>query len=669
MKSLILTTFLLISFGINAQSFQYNRNAQSSVSQIVNAEFNEELQPFYHGVASGDPMADRVIIWTRVTPEEDSDIEVLWRVATDKDFNNIIQEGTTTTSAAVDYTVKIDVDGLEAATTYYYHFFALGRSSLIGRTRTAPSTDASQLRFAITSCSNYQAGYFNGYKKIAERKDLDAVIHLGDYIYEYGSGAGTYGYDESRADRANEPSNEIVTLVDYRTRYSLYRLDPDLQAVHQQHPFITIWDDHESTNDSYKDGAENHNDGEGEWEDRKAISKQVYFEWLPIRNHPDHKISRTLEYGNLATIINLDTRLEGRELQVESVNDPELYNEDRTMLGSEQRDWFFEELDNSTAKWTLVSNQVMLAEFNFGWASGGLGAAEDELESTFLDIWDGYPAERDKILDHIKDNNINNVVFLTGDIHTAFSFDVSKRPTDNHPDDAPVDYNPENGDGSIAVEFVGPSITSDNFDEVLTDAGSLYVEQGINQAGVNNGFQNPNPHMKYTNLNDHGYYILDLTEEKAQADYYFIDILDTDATTENFDEGWFTDDLDNHLTQADAPALEKPEQPNLAPAEVPEFPSLSTTDFHASNLAVFSLYPNPTVSGETLYIQFGVKESTKINITLFDLTGKKIKMLTEKEIPSGIFFNGLQLPEVAEGTYLLNIRTKESSISKTILIQ
>jgi len=674
MKHILLLGFLIIVLSSKGQNIQYQRSSNNLATQSSTAVFNEDLQPFYHGVASGDPLADRVIIWTRVTPENnETTIDVQWRVATDIEFTNVVLQGATTTDATVDYTVKVDAIGLNPATTYYYHFFALERSSIIGRTRTAPSADADQLRFAITSCSNYQAGYFNAYKKIAQRQDLDAVIHLGDYIYEYGSGPGTYGYSAERPDRANEPSNEIISLVDYRTRYSLYRLDPDLRAVHQQHPFITIWDDHESTNDSYKDGAENHNDGEGEWEDRKAISKQVYFEWLPIRNHPDNKISRTLDYGNLATIINLDTRLEGRELQIDDVNDPELYNVNRTMLGEPQRDWFFDELSNSTAKWKIVSNQVMLAEFNLGWASGGLGLGGDELESSFLDIWDGYPAERDKILDHIQDNNINDVVFLTGDIHTSFSYDVSKRPTDNHPDadnqDFMVDYDPNTGNGSIAVEFVGPSVTSDNFDEVLTAAGSAYIASGINQSSVANGFSNPNPHMKYTNLNDHGYYILDLTNTKAQADYYFIDILNSDSNTEAFDEGWFTNTLDNHLTQATEAAPEKNEQPELAPVEVPDFGTLSNDEFTSKDLAVFSLYPNPLYSNNILYLQYGVKNDTRIKISLYNLQGKQVHTFYNKETPQGIFFSGFTLPVLASGNYILNISTRDTTISKQIIIK
>lgn len=673
MKKITFTLLLVCSLvAYSQETIHYGRNNSQFQNATGAASFEAELAPFYHGVASGDPLFDRVIIWTRITPEDDQDKEVLWRVATDIEFTNVIQEGTFTTNASVDYTVKIDVEGLQPETTYYYHFHdpITQKNSLIGRTRTAPDgpLDVSHLRFAITSCSNYQAGYFNAYKKIAERKDLDAVIHLGDYIYEYGGGPGTFGYDESRADRINEPINEIIELVDYRTRYSVYRLDPDLRAVHQQHPFITIWDDHESANDSYVDGAENHNDGEGEWEDRKAVSKQVYFEWLPIRNHPDNKITRVLTYGDLATVINLDTRLEGRDVQILDSTDPDIYNEDRTMLGTSQKNWLLEELSASTAKWNLIPNQVMFSEFNVGWLSPVLGLPAADLESTFLDIWDGYPAERDLIVDYISENNIDNVVFLTGDIHTTFTFDVAKRPTDNHPDDLPVDYDPETGEGSIAVEFVGPSVTSSNFDENLPPDVSALIATGINSEATINGFQNPNPHMKYTDLDNHGYYVLDVTEEKAQSDYYFVDIFDTDATEETFGEGWFTNDTENRLIQAGTEATEKDEQPDLAPEDVPDFGQLNVED-NNKDFEIFSIYPNPNTSQGTLYLQFGKRINGDFSINLYDISGSKLASFYEGDMASGVFFSQFTLPELASGIYVLTLENKGQKLTRRLVIK
>ncbi|NJN42238.1 MAG: hypothetical protein HC811_08470 [Flammeovirgaceae bacterium] len=233
------------------------------LEESVSIHFDQSLKPFYHGVASGDPLADRVIIWTRVTPETQMEsIDVTWEVSETDDFQVVTHSQTTTTSPERDYTVKVDVDELQPDKIYYYRFKALDGISITGRTKTAPTSAKDSLKFAVASCSNYEWGYFNAYERIGERDVLDAVIHLGDYIYEYGPGR----YGDTTIGRFNLPPHEIVSLLDYRTRYSLYRLDQGLRRVHQQHPFITIWDDHELANNNYVDGAQNHqSDKEGDF--------------------------------------------------------------------------------------------------------------------------------------------------------------------------------------------------------------------------------------------------------------------------------------------------------------------------------------------------------------------------------------------------------------------
>jgi len=296
---------------------------------------------FTHGVASGDPLEDGFVIWTRVTPADlGSTVEVFYEVALDPDFVDRVEAGTTMTGAAVDFTAKLDVRGLVWGRDYYYRFSAQGRTSMVGRARCAPKGgEAKALRFAVTSCASYGHGYFHAYRRIAEREDLDAVLHLGDYIYEYGT--GEYG-----SVREYEPAHEIVTLADYRMRFAQYRRDPDLQALHQQHPVIPIWDDHESANDSYEDGAENHQlDTEGTWTARKQAARQAYFEWMPIRDPGMQRIYRTLRYGNLADIVLLDTRLEGRDLQFGSTSELPGEAASRSLLGAEQEAWLDAELD------------------------------------------------------------------------------------------------------------------------------------------------------------------------------------------------------------------------------------------------------------------------------------------------------------------------------------
>ncbi|WP_010182545.1 alkaline phosphatase D family protein [Aquimarina agarilytica] len=666
----------IASTKINSQQVNYQRSTLKSTTTEQALSFNPLLKPFYHGVASGDPLEDRVIIWTRVTPEIDEAIEVTWKIATDTNFSNIVNSGSITTNAEKDYTVKVDVTGLSAATTYYYAFKALGTESIIGRTRTTPSsTDTlDHLRFAVVSCSNYQAGYFNPYKKIGERKDLDAVIHLGDYIYEYGAGEGTYGYDESRKDRANIPDTEILNLADYRMRYSLYRLDKDLLAAHQQHPFIAIWDDHESANDSYTDGAENHNEegkDEGDWETRKSISKQVYFEWMPIRDEANFKINRTIQYGKLADIITIDTRLEGRDKQIFDVTDAALYATDRTLLGTPQRNWMFGKLNNSEAKWKIIANQVIFSEFNVGWAAQAPQTAE-ELESIFLDIWDGYPAERDLIIDYITDNNIDNTVILTGDFHSTFAFDVAKRPS-VFSQGAPtsINYNPATGAGSVAVEFATPSITSANFDENIGVTAAAGIEFQINTPlpipALGN--PNPNPHLKYNDLDQHGYMILDLTNKSVQADWFFTDIFDPTSTSETTGESWYSNASENRLQKATSISQNKIVQPELAPA-IP-INTLNTDSINKhDNIVIFELYPNPlNINKEELSLQFGLTTPNELTISITGFDGKFIKELYKNYTSAGMFKNSFKLNFLAPDIYFMVFEVGGFTTTKKVLVK
>lgn len=370
---LLLLLAALVPLAAQAQTFRpTDRATQVLVQQYARTtavpdtrpRFRTDLAPFFHGVASGDPLPDGVILWTRVTPDDETampaPIDVRVRVATDVGLTDVVYDETVQTDADRDYTVKVDVRGLEAGTTYYYAFTALGQNSIVGRTRTAPTEAVERLRFAVVSCSNYPAGFFNAYARVAERADLDAVFHLGDYLYEYDG--DTFGEG-----RPVEPDKEIVTLEDYRIRHSLYKLDPDLMAAHQQHPFITVWDDHESTNDSYRDGAENHQPGdEGDWTVRKANAKRAYFEWMPIRSpeadvqavaDANSRIYRKLSYGGLADVFMIDTRLEARVQPIQpkgdglgSDIDTTLWASDRDLLGAEQMQWLIDGLTASEAR-------------------------------------------------------------------------------------------------------------------------------------------------------------------------------------------------------------------------------------------------------------------------------------------------------------------------------
>jgi alkaline phosphatase D len=452
---------------------------------------DQEDAPFYHGVASGDPLTDAVIIWTRVTPPTQMpSVTVSWEVSSDQGFTDVLQSGTIETDATKDFTVKVDITDLTAGTQYFYRFNALNSSSPIGTTKTAP--ESGKVSFAVVSCSNYEWGYFNAYQAIAELDDLDAVLHLGDYIYEYGPGS----YGDTSLNRINIPAKEIITLSDYRTRYAQYRLDEDLKAAHGKVAFINIWDDHEIANDSYKTGAQNHQENEGSYEERKNAAVQAYYEWMPIRE--SETLYRKFDYGNIAEVFMMDERLEGRTSPVDSLKDPSINNADRSMLGQEQLDWLLSGLSDSPAKWKVIGNQVIYSYLNWGF------------EPSFtinLDSWDGYPYEQAKIADHIKTNNIENVVFVTGDTHSAWAFEVTNDPFES--------YDAETSEGAFAVEFGTTSINSANSNERASDDEVREHEAKIANSPVN-------PHLKYANLRDHGFLVLTLTDDQARAEWNIV---------------------------------------------------------------------------------------------------------------------------------------------------
>ena len=642
--------------------------------------FNPDWAPFYHGVASGDPMEDRVIIWTRVTPDSltTGPVEVTYRVATDPLLSDVVVTDTISTDASKDYTVKVDVLGLSPGNTYYYGFTALEANSLTGKTKTTPTGDqADQLKFGVVSCSNYQAGYFNAYQSLADMTDLDAIIHLGDYIYEYAN--FVYGSDSIWDDRILEPNGEIVTLEDYRSRYSTYRLDTNLIRLHQQHPMIAVWDDHESANDSYVDGAENHQDStQGSWEERKSVSKQVYFEWLPIRDEEENDIFRTISYGDITDLIMLDTRLKGRDEQILDITNPALYDPNRTLLGQEQLNWLQDQLINSSAKWKIIGQQIIFSEFNVGWAGPSTGQSFEATESIFLDIWDGYPAERIKIAEFIRQASIDNVVILSGDFHSSFANEVAVPPVRLEFRDVGggtilpfyLDtsvYDPATGQGAVALEFVTPSITSANFDENVDPVVAAGLEFQINnpivQGPINLG--NPNPHMKFADLDRHGFFILDIQDDKVQADYYYTSILEPGQSAE-FGKGLSSLDEQTLLTDAPDPSAPKAVQDIPAPPDPPQFSNTSMRE-KPDDLTVFSIYPNP--SSDYVNLHFALRSSSKVRIALIDSNGRQIKELMNGTFPGGPYSIKVDVSDLTNGLYLVRLQSEGGVQTQTFVKQ
>ena len=470
---------------------------------------------FEHGVASGDPLSDGVILWTRVSPEESEPVEVWWEMALDEGFLQRTAQGTLTTDASRDFTAKVDVPGLIWGRNYFYRFAAQGRWSATGRTRLAPKgNEASQLRFGVCSCSNYGFGYFHAYRHMAARADLDAILHLGDYTYEYAR--GQYPTPEEQL-RAVEPANETVTLEDYRIRLSQYRLDDDLRECHRQHPFIVIWDDHESANNSWMDGAENHDpETEGPWPARLAAARQAFFEWIPIRDNDGQELYRTLKYGDLADVIMLDTRIEGREEQFPSPVAPADAPLPDNIISATQEAWIKEQLTGSTAKWRVIGNQVIVSLLQ-------VPGPNDTLSYVNTDLWQGYPAGRERLLTFFRENDISNTVFVTGDIHSSWAIDVTY---------GDGTYDPATQAGAICGEFVTPGITAPN---------DFAIKNLADQFG---------PQIRYSEGDRNGYLVLDVQAGKVQADWYLLDGIDVNQGTESLDASWAVMDGQKHVTEA-----------------------------------------------------------------------------------------------------------------------
>ena len=477
------------------------------------------VEVFSHGVASGDPLQDRVILWTKITPASfGKSVAGHWFVASDPRFAKIIRSGAFITDVTRDFTVKIDAAGLDPGLTYYYRFEALGTRSPVGRTKTLPLGNVASLRFAFASCANYPHGYFNAYARIAERHDLDFVVHLGDYIYEYD--LLNYVNPALVGVRDVQPINEIVSLTDYRLRHALYKSDPDLQAVHRQHPFICVWDDHEFANDAYRDGAENHNpeNGEGDWAARKRNAIRAYQEYMPIRSRSlqDGTIYRQFKFGNLADLIMLDTRIHGRDRPFAPasadtqmlVDDPFIADPKRSLLGIDQEQWLAKQLRDSKRRntpWRLLGQQVMMAQLSI---TNGTTLRN-------ADQWDGYSAARDRLYQQLVDQHIDNNIVMTGDIHSSWCNDLASKPWDSNA------YNPTSGKGVLAVEFIAPAVSSPG---PLSDPENAAVRAKQIPA--------ISPHIKYLDFVQRGYGLLDVTPERVQGEIYHVPTVDNRVSGE-----------------------------------------------------------------------------------------------------------------------------------------
>jgi len=486
---------------------------------------------FDHGVASGDPTETSIILWTRLTSASTEPIKGKWQISSTSDFKRITRKGKFTTKSDRDYTVKVDAQGLKPGEAYYYRFKIGKTYSPTGRTKTLPSGAVESARFAIASCSNYPFGFFNAYDHIAKNPDFDAVIHLGDYFYEYGR-EGYGGTVGAKIGREHNPTHETLSLSDYRIRHAQYKSDPSAQSMHAAHPTICIWDDHETANDSWKTGAENHNDGEGNWGERRALAMRAYYEWMPVRDpeagKPREALFKSYDFGDLLTLVSIETRLTARNRQIDYAQYiPEFQTREgvgnfvqnilgdpsREMMGSGQRQYVTDALKASKEtgkKWRLIANQVIMARINSPDLTDYKGQSFiDDVAEVFpaihdyialsplglpinLDAWDGYPAAREKFYQSLDTNGINDIIVLTGDTHEFWANQLQSV-----------------AGKQMGVELGTSGVTSPGtgayFGEAAVDYSRRLVEK--------------NDDIIYHNLEIHGYMDLTLGQSEGRIDF------------------------------------------------------------------------------------------------------------------------------------------------------
>ncbi|MGE5564662.1 MAG: alkaline phosphatase D family protein [Parcubacteria group bacterium] len=485
---------------------------------------------FQHGVASGDPMQDGVVIWTRLTPADPKAERASANYVVTTANGKRVQNGRVFTSAARDFTAKVELTGLEPGREYLYWFENGGVKSPIARTRTLPSGHIDDLVLAVASCALWTGGYYNAYQAIADQHRVDAVLHLGDYIYEYGMD-GYGGEIGAKIGRTVDPTHEILTLADYRRRHAQAKSDPMLQAAHARAPWIVVWDDHEVANDDWMGGAENHQPNEGLWSDRKAAALRAWYEWMPIRDpkpgRPFEAINRSFQFGDLATLIMLETRLTARthqldyatDMVVDGKPDPQAFmgkylDPSRTMMGPAQEAWLADQLKASVAsghRWQVLGNQVVMARVvmpdvskkmtaeAYGQLMANLPADVRAIASQApaiaaaglpydLDAWDGYPAARERVYGMFKAANATPVV-VSGDSHAFWANDLHDAAGQR-----------------VAAEFGTAGITSPGIADILVGAP------------INEAFEERNKEVLYTDHGAKGFVLLTLTREAATAD-------------------------------------------------------------------------------------------------------------------------------------------------------
>ncbi len=488
----------------------------------IGSSCSKNTYVFNHGVASGDPLNDRVILWTRVTPQQAGPVRVILEVSKNKSFSSIIFSQKLQTSSLSDYTIKYDFLAKKYCDSdkgFFYRFRAGNAISEIGKSKTF-SENTISAKIGIFSCSNFPAGYFNAYQAAAEKDGLDLWLHLGDYLYEYPMGG--YATDKAKKlGRVPEPLHEMISLSDYRLRHAQYKQDQGSKALHKHAPLISVWDDHEFSNDAWKRGAENHSEdgSEGDFYARRSAAIKAYYEWMPIREqHNKRRIFREFKIGKLIHLIMLDTRQFGRDKQIQpkdyltksGFNQAKFYNDlnsdNRELLGAVQIDWIESKIIKSDAAWTIFGQQVLMAKLKFPDISKMLKSKEIPsflkpylkflglgIPSN-LDAWDGYPAERNRLYKTMS-NAKKRFISLAGDTHNSWVSELKDK-----------------SGNKVGIELGAPSVTSPGITDILNLDEKEFVDSIVR---INNELQWMNP-------SNRGYLSLNCREDKIIASFNFI---------------------------------------------------------------------------------------------------------------------------------------------------
>ncbi|MCP4120233.1 MAG: T9SS type A sorting domain-containing protein [Bacteroidetes bacterium] len=567
--------------------------------------------PFYHGVASGDPLSDRVVIWTRITPVEeisDTNILVNWQFATDNLFQNIIQTGNSTTDSSLDYTVKVDVSGLSSDTYYHYRFHDLqGNFSAQGRTRTLPVGNVERIQLAVASCANIYYGYFNSYESIALNDDIAAVIHLGDFIY---NNNGSNAPNRIPLPEPTKLTNEN-SAAEWADRHYYYRFDTDLRAMLAAHPIIAIWDNHD---------IDKHN---------HEPAMKAWVQWMPVRENPDDfkKLYRQFRFGDLAELIMMEVRV---------FNETDLLpGGEYHYLGWEQYDWITDILLNTEARWKLIGSQKNFETWNLGWVADLL-----DLNSPFFTTsnWDGALETRKLMKGFFQDNSIDNIVFLTGDAHMGVLADIDPDPfNDNN------DYDSRTGEGSLGVEFLPSGVTGRNLDDRGVPSALSGAVQEISMS--------INPHQFYLNLAHNGYGILDIRPDSISAYIIFNNIVQ-DSSPEWTHGPFIVYNKANHWKRTNQSY------------SVPTFNSLTGL----LNVEISEVYPNP--ASDRVSININLESSADMIIKIIDAEGRNGRGYFKRstQLPAGEHRLQFDVQELNTGNYIITFLANGKLASKVFTI-